>query len=277
MHTTPLEFEPAGQRHPHRRVRQQVSRHHAVEQGRELRGVLVIGPAPGELQVHLGVPVPPDAPYPLGSHRHGVCRQQALDAVEEGVLGGVVDAEQQESLQDGEILAPRDGGVLQDRLDLRREDHAGAALRVVQRLDAQAVARQEQLLVRRVPQREGEHAGEVGDHLLAPLLVTAQDHLGVGVIGRESVPLGLQLGAELGRVVDLAVVDECQATVVRVDGLVAAVDVDDRQAPHADGEVLVDLDAEPVRAAMDHGVEHSTQQLLVDTGETGDPAHRWPV
>ena len=98
---------------------------------------------------------------PLGADGHGVRGQQPLDAVEEGVLAGIVDAEEKEPLQDGQILAARDGGVLEDRLDLRGEDHPIPMLRVVQGLDAEPVARQEQLLVRRVPEREGEHAGEM--------------------------------------------------------------------------------------------------------------------
>ena len=49
---------------------------------------------------------------------------------------------------------------------------------------------------------------------------------------------GLELAPQLGVVVDLAVEDEREVAVVAVERLVAGRDVDDREAAHADREVL---------------------------------------
>ena len=59
-----------------------------------------------------------------------------------------------------------------------------------------------------VPDREREHAAEAVEAVDPPLLERVDDHLGVGVVGAEAMAGRLELGAELGVVVDLAVEDE---------------------------------------------------------------------
>ncbi len=82
--------------------------------------------------------------------------------------------------------------------------------RVIQRLDAQAVAAEQHAAAVALPDREREHAVETADEVLAPGVVGLEQHLGVAV-GVEAVALGLELAAQLGVVVDGAVEDDAQA------------------------------------------------------------------
>src|SRR5438034_1238201 len=59
---------------------------------------------------------------------------------------------------------------------------------VVERLLAQAVTGEEERAARAVPDREGEHAAEMGDARLAVLGVRAQNHLGVALCPEPVAP-----------------------------------------------------------------------------------------
>ncbi len=81
---------------------------------------------------------------------------------------------------------------------------------VEQRLDAEAVAGQEQGFAVAVPQGEGEHAAEAVDAALAPGFPGVDDDFGVAA-GVEDVAQRLQLGDQFLVVVDLAVEDDADA------------------------------------------------------------------
>src|SRR6185312_4492963 len=102
------------------------------------------------------------------------------------------------------------------------------ALEPVEGLDAERVAGGEEGLVALVPEGEAEDPVEAGDAVGAPLLVGVDYHLAVGV-RRKSVAGGLELGPHAEVVVDLAVGDDVALSVLGVEGLVAAGEVDDRQ------------------------------------------------
>jgi hypothetical protein len=114
-----------------------------------------------------------------------VCPEAVLHAGEEGVFAVVVHTEQQEPPQTSRSGC-RDRGVLEQRLELGREREPTGAVDVIQRLDAEPVAREEELGLLAIGDREREHADEAVDHRRAPLLEAAQDHLRVGVVGDEA-------------------------------------------------------------------------------------------
>ena len=91
--------------------------------------------------------------------------------------------------------------TLQQRLAVGGEAQASAVVAVVERLDAQAVAGQEQALVAHVPDAEGEHAVQVLRRPLAPGVERLENHLRVAA-GEEAVTEGGQLLAQLRMVVD---------------------------------------------------------------------------
>ncbi|GAA3070537.1 hypothetical protein GCM10020000_63820 [Streptomyces olivoverticillatus] len=154
---------------------------------------------------------------------------------------------------------------------------------VVERLDAHAVADEEEFLAARVPQGEGVHAVEVLGEGLAPFEVGVEHDLGVAA-GAEGVAAGEQFAAQFAVVVDLAAVgDGEQGAPVAFDehGLCAAFEVDDGEAAVAQGCVGVQPYAGCVRPAAGHGRGHRVERValggeVVVVGDpSGDAAHGW--
>ena len=90
----------------------------------------------------------------------------------------------------------------------------------------------------------------------------------------EGVAGGLELGAQLAVVVDLAVVDEPDGLVLVGDGLVAAVAVDDAQAAVAEADGRASRRSRRRRARGARGGGHAPEKLPVGrAGEAEDAAH----
>ena len=112
----------------------------------------------------------------------------------------------------------------------------------------------------------------------AVVLVGVQDRLGVAV-GGEPVAPRLQFQPQLGVVEDLAVEDDPQAAVLVADGLLARAEIDDGEPGVAQAGLIVQVDAELVRAAVPDGAEHAPERGLGDgagaaqVAEPGDAAH----
>jgi hypothetical protein len=151
----------------------------------------------------------------------------------------------------------------QNRLQLGAEKQRAVIEHgVVQRLDAEPVARHEERLTVAVPQRKGEHAAEAVHALLAPLLPGVHDDFGVA-LGVEDVAVRLQLGYQLAVVVDLAVEDDHHRAVLIEQGLLTGGDVDDGQAPVAKAETGLDMQTAFIRAAVQLRVVHALQDMAV--------------
>ena len=166
-----------------------------------------------------------------------------------------------------EVLAGRG-----QRLALRREAQLLAQARVEERLDAEAVAGQQQRARAAVPGGEGEHPPQPREHLRAVAAEELEQHLGVaGSAQLEAV--GLELGAQLAVVVDLAVEDDPAGAVVRRHRLVARRrGVDDRQAPRAQRDVVVRQHALAVGAAVGEQARRFADPIGVGTaGEVDRP------
>ena len=103
-----------------------------------------------------------------------------------------------------------DAGRAHQRLYLRGEIEHACRLVEVQRLLPEAVAREHQALLARVPHGERKGAAQLLHHFLVPVLVGAQQQLGVG-LGFELVAALAQLAAKLGGVEDRAVERERDA------------------------------------------------------------------
>ena len=171
-------------------------------------------------------------------------RGQLADVAEDRVRRGD-RVEREERLERvGVDLAAR------QRAQLGREAQLAADVPVVERLDPVAVAREHEAAARGVPDRDREHPAQPLGEAGAVLLVEMDEHLGVGVRA-EGVPGALELVAQLGVVVDLAVLDDDDAAVLVRDRLVAAGEVDDREAPRAERDLAVDVLAGAVGAAVD--------------------------
>ena len=175
-------------------------------------------------------------------------------------------------------LSPREARG-EKRLRFRGEGDAVGPLDVVERLDPERVARQQQPAGARVVQRDRPHAAQRVGEGGAVAAIEEERRLAVRA-RRESRPG--ERGAQLGVVVDLAIGDE-RGAVGLEQGLVARLQVDDREAVMRHRDVAGAIGAHAVRAAMGqrraHGVDRALRRRLAAGGHhAGDAAHqRWPA
>src|SRR5262249_22260804 len=118
-----------------------------------------------------------------------------------------------------------------------------------QRLLADAVTREQQMLSPGVPEREGEHARDALEHALAPLLPAVNEHLAVAARA-EDMSGAYELVAKRLVVPDLAVVDGEHRPVLVRDRLGAALDVDDAEACVAQHDRTLRMRAGSVRPSV---------------------------
>src|SRR3990172_4145552 len=130
---------------------------------------------------------------------------------------------------------------------------------VVERLDPETIAGEEQLSRRGVPDRERKHPVEVADTVGTELLVGVDHDLGVGA-GLEPMS---QLRKEVTKalvVVDLAVEDDPDRAVFVSDGLMAALDVYDGEPPRGETDSRVEerpfIVLSPVGDGPGHALEN---------------------
>ena len=133
------------------------------------------------------------------------------------------------------------------------------AVEVVERLDAETIASDQETPALPIPEREAVHAVERVREVIAVLLVGVDDDLGVAA-SAEAMPGALEPRSELAKVVDLAVADDPDALVLVGDRLMAAGEVDDRQAAHAEQHLAVQVVAVIVGAAMGRDRAHPRMQ-----------------
>ena len=158
-------------------------------------------------------------------------------------------------------------------------------MRIIEWLDAETIARQMQPPLSAVPQREGEHTNTAPQRRLqAPLFDRGQDHFGIGMAA-EAMPQRFQFAAQLGKVIDLAVVGDDEPTACRNHRLVAFLrQVDDRQPLVAERHPRrrIDPRAGGIRPAVPHRAHHPPRQRfqrlrptpLPQVKKTGKTTHR---
>ena len=206
----------------------------------------------------------------LGDAGKAGARRRHVAAGEIGVDPGVVGSRRHQAGRE-------------QRLDLRAEADACGDRRVVERLHADAIARQHDSTAAAVEHGDPEHAAQRLDERVAALFVEVDDHLGVaGAL--EPVTAGEELGAQLAMVVDLAVRDHRDGAVLVLHRLAAARRIRDREPAAGDAAApgAVDDGAEVVGAAMMEGPPHPLDQsgeLLPrhrGADDAGDAAHDRP-
>ena len=157
------------------------------------------------------------------------------------------------------------------RAQLGRELEHSARVTVVERLDPVAIAREHETSCLRVPDRDREHPAQPPHVLRAVALVEMQMDFGVAM-RPERVTVALELAAQLGIVVDLAVLHDDARSVFARHRLVAAGKVDDREAARRERDRAVDVFATAVRPAMHERRAHRGQSLDARrTGSRRDP------
>src|SRR6266513_2018051 len=104
-----------------------------------------------------------------------------------------------------------------------------------------------------VPDGQSEHAVQMIEHLIAPLLIPVDDDLRIAS-GSEDVPICFQLSPELLKIVDFTIEDDPNGFFLVRHGLVAARKVDDREPSKTESERPCDIVALIIGTSMDKGV-----------------------
>ena len=203
--------------------------------------------------------------------------RQLLDAAERGARIG--HPEKREVVGERRLVERCTADEREERPELGREPEHAVGAGDVERLDAEPVPSQEELLVAIVPDGEREDPVEARQHRGSLEREEPQQHLGVAV-AREALPGRLELGAELAEVVELAVVRDPPALGEGHRLRARGRRVEDREAPvpETGGRVTRERDdAASVRAAMGHGVGHQTELAFVGAPHrSADAAHDAP-
>ena len=164
------------------------------------------------------------------------------------------------------------------RFNLRAENNAIGIDCVVQRLDAQAIARQQEAALAAIPDGEGEHAAHLFDARVAQLGVKVKDNFRVRG-GAERVAAGKQPFAQFGGVVAFTVVCDPGSAVGVRHGLAAAVaQIENRQARVNQNAVVDRYDSVAIGPAMQvrggHGAGRGyVLRRQVSRRDAANPAH----
>ena len=175
-----------------------------------------------------------------------------------------------------------DAAAGEQRGKRRREPDARGVLGDVQRFDAQSVAAEQYPPAVALDDREREHALEVVDEPVAPVVVALEQDLGVAG-GEEAVAAADQVLPQFLVVVDAAVPGDGQPE-LRIDHRLGARfgQVDDLQAAMAERDPALRPHACPVRAPGRHRLGHGRDRddigfLAVETHLSGGSAHAWTL
>src|SRR5216684_3123763 len=149
----------------------------------------------------------------------------------------------------------------------------------MQRLFAQAVARQKQRLPSLVVQGDGKHSSQPFHAIRPHLLIQVDDDLSVAV-RIEAVTAGFQFSAKLRKVVNLAVENNPDALVFIVDGLPPAGEVNDAKPTDPKPYWAPRVNPLVVRTAMNDSLAHPTDlvginEFVLPSNHSGYSAHHF--
>ena len=205
-----------------------------------------------------------------------MARWQHLDAREQDLVAG--DLAEHQVLGEPRIIeARRHDSRFEQCLHFGTERHAARGGGEVERLDAGAIARQQQPFRLAIPQRVREDSVEARDTGVAFERVKVQHHLGVAVRA-ELHTLLFEVGAQFLVVVDLAVVDDDVAAVGREHRLMAAAEIDDAEAPVPEAHRAFDEVVTVVGAAVQKAVAHRRDTRRIGSAfaqENSDQSAHW--
>jgi hypothetical protein len=185
----------------------------------------------------LQIPVAHDL-HVIAAGEQIVAGRHLVDAVEQRTVA-VHDRVQ--VLVDALVIPARGNSGGEQRLRLRGEVELVAVARVVERLDAEAVARREQQFVALVPEHEGELAAQMAQAVRAFFFVQVKDDLAVRARA-QAMTAHDELALIALVVVKLAVDDDVERLVLVRDRLVAGRQVDDAEARVSEADALVRRD-----------------------------------
>ncbi len=207
--------------------------------------------------VEANVPIFLVANLPLLDDEH-VAGKEFFDSFENrGGRGHVTEGEI--FFQRAHVHAARHVLIFEDGFQLRSEDKPVRLAADVHRLFAEAVARDDQALARHVPDRHAEHPAQIFHKICAFLFVEMDNRFGIGF--RAEVVAGFfEPLAQLLEIINFAVQNYPDRAVFIRHRLVAAGNVDDAEAPHAERHAAAVIKAIVIGAAMRDDAAHPLHQ-----------------
>ena len=158
-----------------------------------------------------------------------------LDTTNHGV-GSRHVVETQKAIQTIHVDLPLDDRILENGFDFGPKKEIAAGVTEIERLDADAVSRQDQTFLRPDPNRECKHSTQPFKTVDPPFTECMQDDLRVS--GRnESAAPGAKLMPQFPVIVDFSVEYQNHVAVLANNRLVSAVEVDDSQAHGAQTDI----------------------------------------
>ncbi len=209
-----------------------------------------------------------------------VARLELADAAQHGTRRGYHRVQREQQVQGLGIQLGIHAAGRQQGLCVGGEADAPADAGQIQRLDAHAVAAQQQALGAPVIQGEREHAVQPRHDPLAPLRVAAQDHLGIAA-GEETMATAFQFATQRAEVVDRAIENQRQPGLRIEHRLVRALrEIQDRQPAVPQGHTPGGPQPIGVRPAAFQAGQHArdglaTRASLAPDEFSCDPAHRF--
>ena len=189
-----------------------------------------------------------------------VTGQQAVNVLKEG-LGRHCVLEGQVGVERAFVKALYKLGVLKNTFDFAGIYKILADLCVVQGLDSEKVASDENRVICCIVNSKSKHAAQARKQILLPLLKAVNKHLAVG-FGGEFMSLFNQFLTDSLVVVDLAVEGEHQGFILVVNRLMTCFKVDYRQAPKAHSYGVVGEKAVGIRSAVSNDLCHFADSFV---------------
>src|SRR5246127_310504 len=147
-----------------------------------------------------------------GAERQGMPGCQLIDILKQSFFTRQI-IEGEESVDHGRADFRLQICIGEECLDFRSEDYRGARLRVVERLDSDAVASQEQRFVPIIPNGEGKHSAQFFNAGFAQVFIEVNDCLRVALRSK-TVAAAQQILTKLLIVVDFTVENNVDAAVL---------------------------------------------------------------
>ena len=194
-----------------------------------------------------GFPIGLDLKPALGVDSKGVTGRHLADSTEDGARG-VDESRAEEFVECFRVELQIKTLNLPEHLQFRAKDHPPTVDRVVEGFLPEAVDREEERTLDRIPECEGEHAHQILETGGSPILKEMEERLGVAR-GVESEPR-LETLPEFPEVVDLAIEDEPGRPVGIRHRLMTVGEVDDAQSAESQADGAVDVDPLLIRTAV---------------------------
>src|SRR5215207_5259143 len=150
-----------------------------------------------------------------------------------------------------------------NRLDLGCENQKPVNDGIEQRTDAKLISGQEKCSLITVVDRKTKLRIQLVEKLHAFVFIQVDQHFNVG-LAPKCMALLFQPASQFAKVENLTVATQHQRPIFVEYGLIACCEIDDAQPPRSESGVFIHKIPVRIRASMDEGVRHASNDSLFD-------------